>query len=79
MFRRSCKTFGCGAAIAASSIVSEIAKDKILDEAIKITNKTIAKELGGLPENKLHCSNLGADALHKAIKNYRKKLENKKK
>ena len=46
---------------------------------MKITNKTIVEELGGLPENKLHCSNLGADALHKAIKNYRKKLENKKK
>jgi len=56
------KTFGCGAAIAVSSIVSEI-----------------AKELGGLPKNKLHCSNLGAGALHKAIKNYQKKLENKRK
>ena len=73
------KTFGCGAAIAVSSIVSEIAKGKILDEAMKITNKTIAKELGGLPKTKLHCSNLGAGALHKAIKNYQKKLENKRK
>ncbi|MFQ5834635.1 MAG: Fe-S cluster assembly scaffold protein NifU [bacterium] len=68
------KTFGCGAAIAVSSIVSEMAKGKTLDEVMKITNKTVAKELGGLPKNKLHCSNLGADALHKAIENYRKRL-----
>ena len=67
------KTFGCGAAIAVSSIVSEMAEGKTLDEAMKITNKMVAKELGGLPKNKLHCSNLGADALHKAIKNYRKR------
>ena len=67
------KTFGCGAAIAVSSIVSEMAKGKTLDEAMKITNKIVAKELGGLPKNKLHCSNLGADALHKAIENYRKR------
>jgi len=71
------KTFGCGAAIAVSSMVSEIAKGKTLDEALKITNKDVAEELGGLPKNKLHCSNLGADALHKAIENYLKK--NKKK
>ncbi|MFQ6065873.1 MAG: Fe-S cluster assembly scaffold protein NifU [bacterium] len=68
------KTFGCGAAIAVSSIVSEMAKGKTLDEAMKITNKVVARELGGLPKNKLHCSNLGADALHKAIENYRKRL-----
>ncbi len=67
------KTFGCGAAIAVSSIVSEIAKGKTLDEAMEITNKMVAEELGGLPKNKLHCSNLGADALHKAIENYRKR------
>jgi nitrogen fixation NifU-like protein len=66
------KTFGCGAAIAVSSVVSEMAKGKTLDEAMKITNKVVAKELGGLPKNKLHCSNLGADALHKAIEDYRK-------
>ena len=66
------KTFGCGAAIAVSSMVSEMAKGKTLDEAIKITNKDVAKKLGGLPKNKMHCSNLGADALHLAIKNYRK-------
>lgn len=64
------KTFGCGAAIAVSSIVSEMAKGKTLDEAMGITNKMVAEELGGLPPNKLHCSNLGADALHKAIEDY---------
>jgi nitrogen fixation NifU-like protein len=72
------KTFGCGAAIAVSSMVSEMAKGKTLDEALKITNKNVAKELGGLPKNKLHCSNLGADALHKAIENYQKKQKKKK-
>ncbi len=72
------KTFGCGAAIAVSSMVSEMAKGKTLDEALKISNKNVAKELGGLPKNKLHCSNLGADALHKAIENYLKKQKSKK-
>jgi len=52
------KTFGCGAAIAVSSMVSEMAKGKTIDEALKITNKDVAKELGGLPKNKLHCSML---------------------
>ena len=65
------QTFGCGAAIAVSSIVSEMAMGKLLDEAVKITNEDVAEELGGLPKNKLHCSNLGADALRKAIENYR--------
>ena len=64
------KTFGCGAAIAVSSMVSEMAKGKSIDEALKITNESVAEMLGGLPSNKLHCSNLGADALHKAIENY---------
>ena len=64
------KTFGCGAAIAVSSMLTELAKGKTLDEAMKITNKDVAEALGGLPQNKLHCSNLGADALHSAIKNY---------
>ena len=64
------KTFGCAAAIAVSSMVSEMVKGKTLDEALKITNKTVAEELGGLPPQKLHCSNLGADALHRAIENY---------
>jgi nitrogen fixation protein NifU and related proteins len=67
------QTFGCGAAIAVSSIVSEMAMGKTLDEAMKITNSLVAEELGGLPKNKLHCSNLGADALHAAIADYRKK------
>jgi len=65
------KTFGCGAAIAVSSMVSEMAKGKTLDEAMKITNESVAEELGGLPKNKMHCSNLGADALHAAIESYR--------
>jgi nitrogen fixation protein NifU and related proteins len=64
------QTFGCGAAIAVSSMVSEMAKGKTLAEAKAITNDLVAAELGGLPKNKMHCSNLGADALHEAIKNY---------
>jgi len=67
------KTFGCGAAIAVSSMVAEMAKGKTLDEAMKITNADVAQALGGLPPNKMHCSNLGADALHKAIENYKSK------
>jgi len=63
-------TFGCGAAIAVSSMVTEMAKGKTLEEALAITKESVAKELGGLPKNKLHCSNLGADALHKAIMDY---------
>lgn len=64
------KTFGCGAAIAVSSITSEIAKGRTLEEAVTITPSLVAKELGGLPKNKFHCSNLGAQALRKAIRNY---------
>jgi len=67
------QTFGCGAAIAVSSMVSEMAMGKTLDEAMEITNRAVADELEGLPTNKLHCSNLGADALHKAIEDYRAK------
>jgi nitrogen fixation protein NifU and related proteins len=67
------KTFGCGAAIAVSSMVSEMAKGKTLEEALKITPKSVADELEGLPKNKFHCSNLGAQALHKAIEDYLKK------
>ena len=67
------KTFGCGAAIACSSMVSEMAKGKTLEEAKKITNADVAAELEGLPANKMHCSNLGADALHKAIEDYEAK------
>ena len=64
------KTFGCGAAIAVSSMVSEMARGKTLEEALKITPKSVADELEGLPKNKFHCSNLGAQALHKAIQDY---------
>ena len=64
------QTFGCGAAIAVSSMVSEMAKGKTLDEAMAITNELVAEELGGLPKNKMHCSNLGADALHLALEDY---------
>jgi nitrogen fixation NifU-like protein len=67
------KTFGCGAAIAVSSMVSEMAKGKTLDEALKITPQSVADKLEGLPKNKFHCSNLGAQALHKAIEDYREK------
>jgi nitrogen fixation NifU-like protein len=67
------KTFGCGAAIAVSSMVSDMAIGKTLDEAMEITPGKVAKELEGLPKNKLHCSNLGAQALHKAIDDYRSK------
>jgi len=67
------KTFGCGAAIATSSMTTELAKGKTLDEAMKITRGEVADELGGLPPIKMHCSNLAADALHEAIKDYRRK------
>ncbi len=75
------KTFGCGAAIAVSSIVSEMAKGKTLDEAMKITPRSVADELEGLPKQKFHCSNLGAQALNKAIQDYlsKKKPEGGKK
>ena len=63
-------TFGCGAAIAVSSILTEMAKGKTIEEARKITNKSVASALEGLPKNKLHCSNLGADALQSAIQDY---------
>ncbi|MBZ4652819.1 MAG: FeS cluster assembly scaffold protein NifU [Peptococcaceae bacterium] len=67
------KTFGCGAAIATSSMVTEMVKGKTIDEALAITNKAVAEALGGLPPAKMHCSNLAADALHKAIEDYRAK------
>lgn len=67
------KTFGCGAAIATSSMTTELAKGKTLDEALKITRSDVAEELGGLPPIKMHCSNLAADALHEAIKDYKKR------
>jgi nitrogen fixation NifU-like protein len=67
------KTFGCGAAIAVSSMTSEMAKGKTLEEALTITPSLVAKELEGLPKNKFHCSNLGAQALKEAIRDYANK------
>ena len=64
------KTFGCVAAIAVSSMVTEMALGKTLDEAKKITKKSVAESLDGLPKEKMHCSNLGADALNKAIEDF---------
>jgi nitrogen fixation NifU-like protein len=64
------KTFGCAAAIAASSMVTVMAMGKTLQEALQITNEAVAEALGGLPPNKLQCSNIAADALHKAIEDY---------
>jgi nitrogen fixation protein NifU and related proteins len=72
------KTFGCGAAIATSSMTTELAKGKTLEEAMKISRADVAGSLGGLPPVKMHCSNLAADALHAAIKDYYKKREIKK-
>lgn len=69
------KTFGCGAAIATSSMVTEMVKGKTLDDALKVTNKAVAEALDGLPLVKMHCSNLAADALHAAIKDYLQKNE----
>lgn len=67
------KTFGCGAAIAVSSMVTEMVKGKTLEEALRISKEAVAHELGGLPPQKMHCSNLGADALKKAIEDYKSK------
>ena len=71
------KTFGCGAAIATSSMVTEMVKGKTLEEALAISNKAVAEALDGLPPNKMHCSNLAADALHKAIEDYQDKVKAK--
>jgi len=67
------QTFGCAAALATSSMITEIAKGKTLEEALEITRNDVADELDGLPPIKMHCSNLAADALHEAIKDYYKK------
>ncbi|MBE8540638.1 Fe-S cluster assembly scaffold protein NifU [Geoglobus acetivorans] len=67
------QTFGCGAAIATSSMATELAKGKTLEEALQITKQTVAEALGGLPPQKMHCSNLAADALKRAIADYLKK------
>jgi len=67
------KTFGCTAAVATSSVLTEMVKGKTIDEALKLTRDDVANELGGLPAIKMHCSNLAADALREAIKDYRNK------
>lgn len=72
------KTFGCGAAIATSSMITQMAKGKTIEEALKITRNDVANELEGLPPQKMHCSNLAADALAAAIADYRKKLADRK-
>lgn len=66
-------TFGCGAAIATSSMVTELAKGKTIEEALKLTNEAVAEALDGLPPIKMHCSNLAADGLKAAIADYKKK------
>ncbi len=71
------KTFGCGAAIATSSIVTELVKNKNIDEALKLSNKAVAEALGGLPAAKMHCSVLAVDALKKAVADYRQKTQAK--
>ena len=67
------KTFGCGAAIATSSMATDLIKGKTVDEALKVTNKAVAEALGGLPKQKLHCSVLAEEAIQAAIDDYLKK------
>ncbi|MHA1125016.1 MAG: Fe-S cluster assembly scaffold protein NifU [Candidatus Heimdallarchaeota archaeon] len=69
------RTFGCASAIATSSMTTVMAKGMTIEEALKLNRNDVANELDGLPSHKMHCSNLAADALHKAIENYQ---ENKK-
>lgn len=69
------KTFGCGAAIATSSMITELAKGKTIEEALEISRDDVADSLDGLPPVKMHCSNLAADGLHAAIEHYKKKQE----
>lgn len=70
------KTFGCAAAIATSSMITQLAKGKVLEEAKKITRNDVAESLQGLPPIKMHCSNLASDALKKAIEDYQKRRDN---
>jgi nitrogen fixation NifU-like protein len=67
------KTFGCAAAVASSSMLTEMAKGKTIEEALRITDQAVSDELDGLPPQKLHCSNMAADAMHAAVEDYRKK------
>lgn len=67
------KTFGCGAAIATSSVATEMVKGKSVDEALEISNKAVVEALDGLPAQKIHCSLLAEEAIHAAIEDYRKK------
>ncbi len=67
------RTFGCGAAIASSSMATEMVKGKSLAEALALTDEDVARALGGLPEQKMHCSNLAASTIHKAIRQYLEK------
>lgn len=69
------RTFGCCSAIATTSMTTEMAKGKTLDQALEITRDDVASELGGLPPKKMHCSNLAADALTAAIEDYRAKRD----
>jgi len=69
------KTFGCAAAVATSSIATELIKGKTVDEALKLTNKVVAESLDGLPPVKMHCSNLAEEAVRAAIENYKKRLQ----
>ncbi len=71
------RTFGCGAAIATSSMATEMVKGKTIEEAMEITNKAVAEALDGLPPIKMHCSNLAADAIHAAIEDYLEKQKAK--
>jgi nitrogen fixation NifU-like protein len=69
------KTFGCGAAIATSSMATEMIKGKTVDESLKITNEAVAEALDGLPPNKMHCSVLAQEAIEAAINNYKEKSD----
>ena len=73
------KTFGCGAAIATSSMITDLAQGKTIEEALKITRDNVAESLEGLPSVKMHCSNLAADGLHAAIEDYKTKTRGKEK